>query len=223
MNHPTIRVLVVDDHVIVRRGVESLLLGLEDIELVGEASHGREALARVEELQPDVILMDLAMPEMGGVETIRALRAADPDVRVLILTGAASEEETLRAVRAGALGYLSKECDQASCAEAIRRVYRRELSLPADLTMQLMQHGDWREPSTERLTPREITVLGLVAQGYDDVEIAEHLAVSKATVRTHVSNLLAKLQLKNRVEATLYALRHGLATLERDHYVTVST
>lgn len=214
MSEQRIRVLVVDDHFIVRKGLESLLVGCDDIVVVGEACDGREAVDKALETRPNVVLMDLLMPQMNGVEAIRSIALAAPDIRVLVLSGSATVKETLAAVRAGALGYLSKDCERDHLVGAIRRLHRGELSLPADLTRLLMQQFEGPSTEAESLTPRERDVLKLLAQGRDDSEVARSLGISKATVRTHVSNLLAKLSLRNRVEATLYALRQGLTTLE---------
>lgn len=216
MNQPILRVLLVDDHFIVRAGIKALLEKAHDITVVGEASDGAEAIVAARELAPDVILMDLQMPGINGGEAIRKILASAPQTRILILTGSATEKGTLQAVRAGALGYLSKDCNQGACLEAIRKIHRGEVSLPADITRRLMHDFEKPGPSTKTLTRRELDVLRRLAQGRDDDEIAEQLHVSKATIRSHVSNMLAKLQLKNRVEATLYALRHDLVALEDD-------
>lgn len=209
-----IRVLLVDDHAIVRTGVRAMIDGVAGITVVAEASNGRQAVDMALALWPDVILMDLRMPVMDGVTAIRLILAEAPSLRILILTGAASEVETRAAVRAGALGYLSKDSPQEACVEAIHTLHRGEISLPPRLTQKLMLHREQPPPGGEPLTPQERRVLQLLAQGLDDREIARGLGVKNATVRTHVSNLLTKLALKNRVEATLYALRQGLISLE---------
>lgn len=217
MTRSQISVLVVDDHFVVRKGLESLLVGADDITVVGEASHGKEAVRLALESRPDVVLMDLQMPEMDGVEAIRQILAAAPEIRVLVLSGSATKEETLEALRAGAVGYLSKGCERDTLVAAIRQLHRGELFIPIDWVLRLAEPAAQPAQAAIPLTHREQQVLGLVAQGLDDDQVARQLHISKATVRTHVSNLLTKLSLRNRVEATLYALRQGLTTIESAH------
>lgn len=215
MQPSTIRVLIVDDHFVVRKGIEALLTEYDDIEVVGEACDGRAAVQLTQDLEPDVILMDLLMPEMNGVEATRLIKGSASKCHILILSGYATERETLEAVRAGASGFLSKDCTAEALAEAIHKLYRGELSLPADMLPRLMHHLEKPQASGPALTQREQDVLGLLAQGLDDKEMGRQLGVSKVTVRSHISNLLAKLQLKNRVEAALYALRRD-PSLQQD-------
>lgn len=214
MQRSIIRVLIVDDHYVVRKGLLSLLADDDDIVVAGEANNGREAVAMTVDMEPDVILMDLTMPEMSGLEATQAILATHPEGRILILSGSASEEEILAGVRAGALGYVSKDCPRETLVDAIRRLHRGELSLPAGIARRMMQQFDNTESAEDLLTRRELDVLRQVARGHEDHQIAACLCISKATVRTHVSNCLAKLGLRNRVEATLYALRQGLAPLD---------
>lgn len=216
MNSP-IRVLVVDDHPVVRRGIQSLLAEEPDIEVVGEAANGKEALAQVERLHPDVVLMDLVMPEMNGVEAIRRITASHPETRVLVMTSFAADDKVFPSIKAGALGYLLKDSDPEDLVRVIHQVYRGELSIHPSIARKVIQ--ELNRPSEEPLTPspltaREVEILNLLAQGLDNKEIAYRLVLRDATVRTHVSNILGKLHLANRVQATLYALRKGLTSLD---------
>jgi DNA-binding NarL/FixJ family response regulator len=214
-----IRVLIADDHPVVRQGTRVLLLEERDVEVVGEAADGREAVERAVELAPDVVLMDLRMPEMDGVEAIRELAGRAPSVRVLLLTGSGVDERTFDALEAGALGYLSKSAGRAELLAALRRVARDEPSLPPELTRQLLARLGSPAPGehhalADPLTEREEEVLVLVAEGLSNRGIADRLHVSETTVRTHVSRILAKLGVSNRVQAALWALRSGLARLD---------
>lgn len=219
MNHP-IHVLVVDDHPVVRRGIKSLLAEEDGIEVVGEASNGLEALQQVEKLRPDVILMDLVMPEMGGVEAIQRITTAHPEARILVMTSFAADDKVFPSIKAGALGYLLKDSDPEDMLRMIRQVFRGELSIHPSIARKVIQELN-RSQETSRgpltpspLTEREVEILQLLAQGVENKEIARRLSLRDATVRTHVSNILSKLQLANRVQATLYALRSGIANLE---------
>lgn len=213
----TIRVLVVDDHTIVRKGTRALLAEVGDIEVVGEAADGREAMDQAESLRPDVILMDLVMPVMDGIEATRRITDNQPDIRILALTSFAADDKVFPAIKAGALGYLLKHADPEELVDAIRRVYHGEPSLHPSIARKVLH--EVRQPSEERPTPdpltdREIEVLQLVAQGMSNQEIADQLSIAEVTVRTHVSNILGKLHLANRVQAALYALREGFAELD---------
>jgi len=212
-----IRILVSDDHAIVRKGIRAMLEIVPDIEVVGEAANGREAVTEVERLHPDVILMDLVMPEMDGIEAIRRIQDRQPEARILVLTTFAGEDKIFPAVKAGALGYHLKDSDPEELVQAIRQVYRGESSLHPIIARKVLQElssPSERLPTPDPLTQREVEVLRLVAQGQDNREIAEKLVISEATVRTHVSNILAKLHLASRTQAALYALREGLASLD---------
>ncbi len=219
MDHP-IRVLVVDDHPVVRRGIKSLLAEEEGIDVVGEAVNGREAVEQVETLNPDVILMDLVMPEMSGIEAIQRITAAHPQARILVMTSFAADDKVFPSIKAGALGYLLKDSDPEDLGRVIRQVYRGELSIHPTIARKVIQ--ELNHPAQEPLTPdplteRELEILKLMAQGVENKDIAQQLFLQDATVRTHVSNILSKLQLANRVQATLYALKTGLTTLEESH------
>ncbi len=211
-----IRVLIADDHAIVRKGLCALLATEPGIEVIGEAQDGYEVIAEAQKLRPDVILMDLVMPHMDGLEATRQITAHQPEVGVLVLTSFASDDKVFPAIQAGARGYLLKDSGPEELVQAIQQVYRGESSLHPTIARRLLQELAYPLESasgTNPLTERELQVLRLVAQGWSNQEIAERLAISEATVRTHVSNILSKLKLCSRTQAALYALREGLASL----------
>jgi NarL family two-component system response regulator LiaR len=215
---PPIRILIADDHAIVRKGICALLATEPDIEVVGEANDGREAVSLAAVVQPDVILMDIVMPEMDGLEAMRRILARQPAVRVLVLTSFAGDDKVFPAIRAGAMGYLLKDSGPEELTQAIAQVHRGESSLhPSIARKVLRQLSCTQEPkgAAEVLTEREIEVLRLLAEGHSNRDIGKMLSISEATVRTHVSNILAKLDLGSRTQAALYALREGLAPLHR--------
>lgn len=219
----TIRVLVADDHAIVRKGICALLATEPDINVVGEARNGQEAVAAVEALQPHVILMDLVMPGMNGLEATRRISAHQVGTRVLVLTSFHGDDKVFPAIRAGALGYLLKDSRPEELVEAIRQVHRGESSLHPTIARKLLRELSplqARSPSDDILTDREVEVLQLVAQGQTNRQIAEQLSISEATVRTHMSKILAKLNLHSRTQAALYALREGIAPLHDDDPTT---
>jgi NarL family two-component system response regulator LiaR len=212
-----IRIIIADDHAIVRKGIRAVLRNVPDIDVVGEAATGWEAIAEVNRLQPDVVLMDLAMPELDGIEAIRRIMNDHPEVRILVLTSFASEDKIFPAIKAGALGYHLKDSTPEELMEAIRQVYHGESSLHPVIARKVLQElsrPSERPPTPDPLTPREVEVLRLVAHGRNNQEIAEELVISETTVRTHVSNILSKLHLASRTQAALYALREGLASLD---------
>jgi NarL family two-component system response regulator LiaR len=210
-----IRVLVVDDHKLVRKGTRALIEQVDDMEVIGEAADGAQAIELAALLQPDVVLMDLMMPLVDGVEATQAIVAANPSAKVIALTSFGTDDKLLPTVRAGALGYLLKDADPSALVQAIRQVAQGEAYLSPDMTRRVMaQYKNPAQPSTESLTERELLVLKRLASGRTNAEIAKELAVSEATVRTHVSHMLDKLDCANRVQATLYALRCGIVALE---------
>jgi NarL family two-component system response regulator LiaR len=212
-----ITVFHADDHALVRGGVRGLLLTEADMELVGEASNGVEAVEKVLALQPDVILLDLHMPGKGGVEAIGDIRQIFPEARILVLSSFAADEDVFPAIKAGALGYLLKDSSPDELLRAIRDVYNGQLSLDSTVAQKVMQElrQPAKQPLTEDpLTQREVEILKLVAAGLTNQEIADQLVVSERTVRAHVSNILAKLHLANRTQAALYALREGITSLD---------
>jgi len=212
-----IRVFIADDHAIVRKGIRAVLEIVPDIEVVGEAVNGRDAVYRVEELEPDVILMDLVMPEMDGIEAIHHIKERQPEARILVLTTFAGEDKIFPAIKAGALGYHLKDSRPEDLARAIRQVYRGESSLHPVIARKVLEElsrPSDRPPTPDPLTQREVEVLRLVAQGLENAEIAEKLVITEATVRTHVSNITSKLHVASRTQAALYALREGIASLD---------
>ena len=217
MTQAAIRLLIVDDQAIVRRGTMALLAQVEGITVVGEAADGQAAIDQAATLNPDVILMDLVMPKVDGIAAIQQISASQPTVRILALTSFATDDKVFPAIKAGALGYLLKDAEPEELVAAIRQVHRGEPSLPPNIARKLLR--EIRQPSSQQqttpdpLTERELEVLSLVAKGLDNQAIASHLTVTEVTVRTHISHILDKLHLANRVQATLYALRTGLSAL----------
>ncbi len=212
-----IKLLVVDDQSIVRKGICALLEQVDDIDVIGEASDGEEAVAQAKMHHPDVILMDLVMPKMDGITAIQQILARQPRMRIMALTSFVAEDKVFPAIKAGAMGYLLKDSEPEELIAAIRRLNRGEPSLhPTVAKMVLEELGQpVKQPLTpDPLTEREVDVVRLVAQGLSNRQIADQLVIGEATVRTHVGNILNKLHLANRVQATLYALREGLASLD---------
>jgi NarL family two-component system response regulator LiaR len=209
-----ISVLIADDHPFVRHGLRTYLDTLEDVEVVAEAADGREAAALAAELLPDVVLMDLVMPELDGVEATREIRAASPSTRVIVLTSFDDDEKVFPAIKAGAAGYLLKDVRPGELAAAVRKASRGEALLAPSVATKLMQEVAGERPPAGGLTERELEVLRLIARGLPNKLIARELVVSEKTVKTHVSNILAKLHLADRTQAALYAVREGLAELD---------
>jgi NarL family two-component system response regulator LiaR len=217
MPQPPIRVLVIDDQVIVREGISLLLSQVEGIEVAGEAGDGQQAVAQALALRPDVILMDLVMPGLNGIEATRQITAGWQDARVLVLTSYAGDDKVIPAIEAGARGFLLKDSSPADLIRAIRHVHEGRSSLdPAIASQVLLELRRPAKPpsSPDPLTERELEVLRLVATGLSNAKVAAQLVITEATVRSHVSNILAKLHLANRVQATLYALQVGIISLE---------
>ena len=214
-----IRVLVVDDHTIVRDGISALLALSGDIEVVGEAANGAEALKVIKQLHPDVVLMDMSMPIMGGLEATRRICREYPGTRVLILTQYDDKEYVLPTIEAGASGFISKVAASSELATGIRSIYQGDSYLSPSVARFLVEdfrRGVSRHISRdpyEQLTDREREVLKLVAEGYTTQEIADMLVISPKTVEGHKTNLMAKLGLRNRVELVKYALRKGIITV----------
>ena len=212
-----IRILIADDHAVVREGLRALIETEPDMVLVGEAADGAEAVRMATAHNPDVILLDLVMPRMGGIEAIEQIRNTDHTARILVVTSFAEDDKVFPAIKAGALGYLLKDASPRELLHAIREVHLGEPTMHPTIARKLMRElqRPTKLPRTEDpLTQRELEVLRLVAQGLSNQAIADTLVVSERTVRTHVSNILGKLHLANRTEAALYALRERIATLD---------
>jgi NarL family two-component system response regulator LiaR len=214
-----IRVLLVDDHVVVRKGMRALLDREPGIEVVGEAENGEQAVHSAGRLRPDVILMDLEMPGTGGTEATGQITEQHPEMRIVVLTSHAAEEDVFPALKAGALGYLLKHSAPEEVVQAIRQAHRGETVLHPSIARMVLQELNRpaqakRPKTTEPLSERELEVLRLLARGMSNQEIADTLVVGEATVRSHVSSILRKLQLASRTQAALYALREGLASLD---------
>jgi DNA-binding NarL/FixJ family response regulator len=210
---PPIRLLLVDDHGVVRRGLRGFLELLDDIEIVGEAENGREGVEAARELRPDVVLMDLLMPELDGIGAIQAIKADLPEIEIVALTSFVEEARVTAALEAGAAGFILKDADADDVADAIRAAHRGEVHLDPAVAALLARRVRERAaavPVSEPLTEREREVLGLVARGLSNKAIAERLVITERTARTHVSNILGKLGLASRTQAALYAVEHGL-------------
>ena len=219
----SVRVLVVDDQRVVRDGLALLLRVAPDVDLVGTAENGQVALDRLDELAPDVVLMDLRMPVLDGVEATRRIRAGHPTVQVIVLTTYADDESVFAALRAGARGYLTKDADADEIVRAVQRVHAGEAMLDTSVQARLLDAFGGAPPASapvpgaaagdlpDDLTPREAEVLALIAEGLSNTEIARRLVVSEATVKTHVNRLFAKTGVRDRAQAVRYAYRHGLA------------
>ena len=217
MQTSPIRLLLVDDHQIVRKGLRALLETEPDIQVVGEASSGIAAIELAADLKPDVILMDLVMPEMDGVEATRQILTRDPDAQVLVLTSYGSDNKIFPAIKAGALGFLLKDSRPEELIEALHAVAQGQSALDPVVARRLLRefkHESGSENGTEPLTHREEDVLRLVAKGLTNERIATSLFISEATVRTHMGNILGKLNVSNRTQAALYALRTGLVSID---------
>jgi NarL family two-component system response regulator LiaR len=216
-NEAVIRVLIADDHAVVREGLHGLITSEPGMEVIGEAADGIEAVLRARALQPDVILLDLMMPRKTGLEAIVEITQENPDARILVLTSFAGDEQVFPAIKSGALGYLLKDSSPQDLLQAIRQVAQGESSLHPSIARKLIQEISRPSdlpPSADPLSEREVEVLRLVAQGLTNEEIGERLVISDRTVRNHVSNILGKLHLANRTQAALYAIREGLASLD---------
>jgi DNA-binding NarL/FixJ family response regulator len=210
-----IQVMLVDDHAMVRAGLKILLEQMPDIHVVGEAASGFQAIERVKQLQPDVILMDLSMPGMDGIEAIQRILAILPGQHIIVLTGFLDEESLVQAVRAGAQGCVDKTIPPEELIQSIRDVSLGKPSLSSGLAWRVLREmtGNEIRQQKNKLSEREIEVLRLMTQGKLDAEIARELVLTEVTVRTHISRILTKLGLENRVQAALYGLRSGLVSI----------
>jgi NarL family two-component system response regulator LiaR len=217
MANQPIRVLIVDDHAMVRKGMMALMAAYDDIQVIGEAANGAKAIEQADKLRPDVILMDLAMPVMDGIEAIKQITALHPEQRIIVLTSYTGDDKLFPAIKAGAIGYLVKDAQPEELIESIRNVYAGEPSLDPAVAWRILRGMSGAEPakrSADDLSEREVEVLRLLSQGKTDQEIARQLVLTDVTIRTHISRILSKLGLKNRVQAALYGIRTGLVTLD---------
>src|SRR5438876_4377913 len=213
--HPereAITVLIVDDHAIVRQGLRTYLDLQPDIQVVGEVADGKQAIDAVRNLLPDVVLMDLVMPNMDGVEATRMVTSISPSTRVIVLTSFSEDEQVFNSIKAGAQGYLMKDVLPQDLARAIRTVYRGEAQLDPEIARKLMHEFSNPQPTKPKhdLTERELEVLSLISLGKSNKDISEDLVLSEKTVKTHVSNILQKLHLSDRTQAAVYALRQRI-------------
>jgi DNA-binding NarL/FixJ family response regulator len=206
-----IRVLIADDHAVLREGLRSFLELQDGIEIVGDAADGAQAVELAEQLRPAVVLMDLVMPKLDGVEAMRELRERVPETRVIILTSYIDDERLLPAIRAGAAGYLLKNAEPKELARAIRAAHAGEALIDPTVAARLVERlaEDRGDDGYENLTAREREVLDLIARGFSNKRIAQELGIAEKTVKTHVGNLLGKLGVADRTQAAVYATRHG--------------
>ena len=208
-----IRVVIADDHAVVRQGLRTFLDLQPDIDVVGEASDGAEAVTAAGELHPDVILLDLVMPELDGIAALRRLREVAPAARVIVLTSFGEDERLFAALRAGATGYLLKDVEPAELVRGIRTAHAGQSPLSPAVAARVVEElasGGARGAPADELTPRELEVLCLIARGRSNKRIALELGVAEKTVKTHVGHVLAKLGVSDRTQAALYAVREGL-------------
>jgi NarL family two-component system response regulator LiaR len=212
-----IRIIIADDHAVVREGLRALIEAKPDMELVGEAEDGEAAVALASSLKPDVVLLDLVMPNKDGIEAVREIIRENPQARILVFTSFSEDANVFAAIRAGALGYLLKDSSPQVLIEAIRQVYRGESSLHPAIARKLIngfRQSPGSPPPRMSLTEREVVVLKLIAKGWSNEKIAERLVISERTVSGHVASILNKLHVDNRTQAALYALREGLVSPE---------
>ncbi len=208
-----IRIFIVDDHQIVREGLKAYLGLQEDMQVVGEAGDGESALKQVLRIRPNVILMDLILPKMNGIETIKRINEAHPEIRIIALTSFSEDDKVFPAFRAGAFGYLLKDVSPAELGETIRAAFRGEKRLHPKITEKLVENiaREQKKPAPDELTERELEVLGCLAKGLSNQEIGDTLFISEKTVKTHVSNILSKLNLTDRTQAAIYAIKKGIS------------
>lgn len=200
-----IRILIVDDHPVVRAGVAGLVEDQSDMKIVGQASNGREAIQQFRDHHPDIVLMDLQMPDMNGLDAMIAIRDEAPQVRVIVLTTYLGDAQVLRAIKAGARGYLLKSAVHKELLETIRAVHAGKKTISAEASYELAEHA-----SDDALTPAEVRVLRLIAEGNANKEIAEQLSISEETVKGQVRNILSKLGAKDRTQAAMIGLKRGI-------------
>jgi NarL family two-component system response regulator LiaR len=210
MPEESIRVMIVDDHAVVRSGLGTFLSAFSDLELVGDAPSGEAALALLDRYQPDVVLMDLMMPGLDGVQTTRAIRERNPRIQVIVLTSFGDQKLVQQALEAGAISYLMKDVSHRELGEAIRKAHRGQPSLSPEATQALIRAATRPPELGHDLTPREREVLAALVEGLSNPEIAELLIIGESTVKSHVTNIMGKLGVSNRTEAVALAIKHGL-------------
>ena len=221
--NPAIHILIVDDHKIVREGIKAFLHPIADFDVLGEANNGQEAIALAKTLHPDVILLDLIMPEMDGITATIALRKQNPEEKILIITSFADDEKVIAAIRAGALGYLIKDSSPHELEEAIRAVYQGDSYLPPRIARKVIRQLSSPEKEVETatlLSRRELEILQLIADGLSNDEIAGLLVISPWTVRSHLGRIMKKLQVENRTQAAMKALRAGMVKMKNKHFLS---
>ena len=217
-----VRVLLADDHTLFRKGVRTILEQMDDIEVAAEAASGSEAVAVARDIVPDVVLMDIKMPDGGGIEATRSILQENPHIGVVIVTMFDDPESVFSAMRAGARGYVLKEAEPEELRRAIEAANRGEVILCPKIAKRLLEHFAGEPPRRqvglpyEDLTPREVQVLQLAAEGRSNKEIAAELVISEKTAKNHIANIFSKLQVNDRTQAILYALRKGLVTISPD-------
>ena len=209
-----VTILLADDHPVVRQGLRTFLELQEDMVVVGEAASGTDAVAQTEELLPDVVLLDLVMPGLDGIDAARRIKEVSPSTKVIVLTSYADDENVFPAIRAGAAGYLLKDVEPQQLADGVRRVQRGEALLHPAIAARVMREVAEPRPDRDALTAREVEVLRLVARGLQNKQIARELAIAERTVKAHVANILAKLDLADRTQAAVYAVRERLVELD---------
>lgn len=212
-----VSVLLIDDHRVVRQGLRDFLESQDDIDIVGEAASGEEGVRLAQERLPDVVLMDMVLPGIDGVEATRRVKAVCPSTRIIVLTSFADNDKVFPAIKAGAISYLLKDVQPEELARAIRAAQRNEAVLHPEVAAKLMQEFSTpraADDSVEQLTERELDVLRQIARGKSNKEIADTLIISEKTVKTHVSNILSKLHLADRTQAAIYALRQRLVPMD---------
>ncbi|MFC2064776.1 response regulator [Chloroflexota bacterium] len=212
-----IRILIVDDQTVIREGLIAILSFFQDLEIVGQAEDGIEAVEKAEELKPDVILLDLVMPKQNGLKTIPQLLEIKPKPNILVVTSFAEDDLVFPAIKAGALGYLLKDFNRDNLVQSIRDVNRGQASLAPSIALKVIQEFNNPEDASipeDALTARELDTLRLIARGYSNQEIANELVIQERTVAKYVSSILTKIHVENRTKAALYALREGISELE---------
>jgi DNA-binding NarL/FixJ family response regulator len=217
MVSPPMQIMIVDDHAMVRQGMKAYLQQFEDIRVIGEAADGWKAVQLVEQLKPDVVLMDLLMAGMSGIEAIKRIVAIQPKIRIIVLTAYTADDKFLEAIRAGALGYVGKDAQPEELVQSIKTVYAGKPAFTSAIAwtaMQRMSGVKIKEQVAGELSKREIEVLRLLTKGNTDKDIARQLVVTEVTIRTHIGHIKSKLGLRNRVEAALYGLRSGLVSFD---------